>query len=411
MQSSGEDSSEIEVKPDGSWRVKSDNERRDLRQWHLPDGSLCLPDESEIKRKPEASKPANQESTGLKLGIRKNSHGIWEFNKHGLKNTLSSSDRVSEHLENSGPKVIPMSSSAAVSGRDGEDQSVNQDANGHFDLSVNNGMELDSISLNIDPTFGLATQNSSASAKDTEVIVLSDSDDENGVTAHGVIHSNGVNYAVNPPGIIESYHEEPLLVDVVGGSSCLHHFNPDDEFGMPLWLLPSTTQGASSFQLYGSNGDSTDPLANPHLTTVDCPISNGYMLATDTTNPATFMPDSTVGQSINNLNDSLVDYPLAFGGEDPSLQLFLPTQPSDACGSPNARNHPDMSNGLHGDDWISLRLGDGSGRSHGESGSSNGLNVGQQPQSREGALDTLAETGLFLFITHICTFTCVSLKN
>ncbi|CAO2812943.1 unnamed protein product [Amaranthus hypochondriacus] len=393
MHSCGEDSSEIEVKPDGSWRVKSDNERRDdLWQWHLPDGGLCLPDESEIKRKPEASKPANQESTGLKLGIRKNSHGIWEFNKHGLKNTLSSSDGVSEHLENSGPKVIPMSSGAAVSGRDGGNQSVNQDANGHFDLSVNNGMELDSISLNIDPTFGLTTQNSSASAKDTEVIVLSDSDDGNGVTAHEFIHSNGFNYAVNPTGIIGSYHEEPLLVDVVGGSSCLLHFNPGDEFGMPLWPLPSTTQGASSFQLYGSDGDNTDPLANPHLTTVDCPISNGYMLAPDTTNPATFMPDSTVGQSINDLNDGLVDYPLAFGGEDPSLQLFLPTQPSDACGSPNARNHPDMSNGLHVDDWISLRLGDGSGRSHGESGSRNALNGGQQPQSIEGAMDTLAET-------------------
>ncbi|XP_021734204.1 E3 SUMO-protein ligase SIZ1-like [Chenopodium quinoa] len=400
MQSCGEDTTEIEVKPDGSWRVKSDTERRDLRHWHLPDGSLCLPDEVESKQKPEASKPIKQEGTGLKLGIRKNSNGVWEVSKHGDTNTLSSGDRVLENLSNGGPKIIPMSSSATVSGRDGEDTSVNQDANGAFDFSINNGLELDSISLNLDPTYGLATQNAAAAAKDSEVIVLSDSDEENGMMVHGVIHNNGlmdngVNYAVDPH--TGSYQEDPGLG--VGGSSCLDLFNPaDDEFGLPLWPLPTTTQGASSFHLFGSDGDGPDTLSNPHLTSVNCSTPmNGYMLPPETAiNHMSFMPDSSVGQTYNDLNDGLVDNPLAFGGEDPALQIFLPTRPSDACGPTDARNQQDMSNGLRGEDWISLRLGDGGDRSHDESGAMNGLHTGPQPHSREGATDSLAETASFL---------------
>lgn len=400
MQSCGEDTTEVEVKPDGSWRVKSDIEHKDLRQWHLADGSLCLPDEVESKHKAEASKPIKQEGTGLKLGIRKNSNGIWEVSKHGDANTLSSSDRVPVNLENGGPKAIPMSSSATVSGRDGEDPSVNQDANGHFDLFVNKGVELDSISLNLDPSYGLTTQDAVAAAKDAEVIVLSDSDEENGMMPHGMIHcnglmDNGISYAVDPHGITGSYQEDPGLA--VGGSSCLDLFNPaDDEFGLPSWPLPSTTQGALSFQLFGSDGDGSDTLANSHLTGVSCPTSmNGYMLATETAmNPATLVPDSTVGHNCNDLNDGLVDNPLAFGGEDPALQIFLPTRPSDACGPTDARNHQDMGNGLRGEDWISLRLGDGGGRNHEDSGALNGLH-GQQPHSR-GAMDSLAETASFL---------------
>lgn len=36
-----EDTDEIEIKPDGSWRVKSSGQFKDLEKWHLPDGTLC----------------------------------------------------------------------------------------------------------------------------------------------------------------------------------------------------------------------------------------------------------------------------------------------------------------------------------------------------------------------------------
>ena len=41
MQSCGEDVTEIQVKPDGCWRVKPKNERGILAQWHNADGTLC----------------------------------------------------------------------------------------------------------------------------------------------------------------------------------------------------------------------------------------------------------------------------------------------------------------------------------------------------------------------------------
>ncbi|VAH92676.1 unnamed protein product [Triticum turgidum subsp. durum] len=42
IKSCGDDLSEIDVKPDGSWRAKGGAELKDLMQWHLPDGTLCM---------------------------------------------------------------------------------------------------------------------------------------------------------------------------------------------------------------------------------------------------------------------------------------------------------------------------------------------------------------------------------
>ncbi|KAJ4725993.1 E3 SUMO-protein ligase SIZ1 [Melia azedarach] len=189
MRNCGEDITEIEVKPDGSWRVKtrSESERRevvDLAFWHFPDGSLCAPTGGEDKPKVEISKQVKQEGVseghvGLKLGIRKNRNGLWEVSKPEDMNT-SSGNRLQERFEIHEPKVIPMSSSATGSGRDGEDPSVNQDGGGTFDFA-NNGIELDSMSLNVDPMYGFADKNPSAAVGNAEVIVLSDSEDENDI--------------------------------------------------------------------------------------------------------------------------------------------------------------------------------------------------------------------------------------
>lgn len=394
MQSCGEDTTEIEVKPDGSWRVKGDNERRDLRQWHFADGSLCLPDEEEAKHKPEASRPIKQEGTGLKLGIRKNSNGVWEVSKPTGTNTFSSSDRGLEKFENGGHNIIRMSSSGTASGRDGE-ESVNQGGNGNFDLTtVNYGVELDSAPSNLQPTYGFANQNNLAVARDANVIVLSDSDEDNDMVSHGTLHNNslldnGFNFALGPHGV-SGFEADPGVA--TGGSSCLDLFSPpDDEFGPSLWQLPTTTQAGSNFQLFGSIGDGSDDLPNPHLSSVNCPVSmNGYMLTSDVAlNPVGLVSDPSVSHSHNDLNDGLVDNPLAFGREDPSLQIFLPTRPSDISGHTDTRNQQDMANGLCGED-LSLRLGDG-GWSHGKSLAADG-----QQHSREGAMGSLADTASFL---------------
>lgn len=60
----------------------------------------------------------------LKLGIKKNSNGVWEVSKFGEINIFFLNDRVYEKFENCGFKVVSMSSSVIGSGRDGE-ESVN----------------------------------------------------------------------------------------------------------------------------------------------------------------------------------------------------------------------------------------------------------------------------------------------
>ncbi|KAG7950078.1 hypothetical protein I3843_13G094000 [Carya illinoinensis] len=408
MRYCGEDVAEIEVKPDGSWRVKTKNEseRRDmgdLAQWHFPDGTICVPD-AQVRPRVEVLKEIKHEGiseghTGLKLGIRKNSNGLWEFSKPEDMNT-SSENGLQERFANYEQKVIPMSSSATGSGRDGEDQSVNQDGGGNFDFSTQNGIEMESISLNVDSAYGFAGHNPSAPIGSADVIVLSDSDGEDDViVSSGTVYKNnptdagGVNFSVPPSGIGETYPEDPTLGV---GSSCLDIFN-DDEFGMPLWPLPPGTQAGPGFQLFSSDVDVPDGLVGLQHGSMNCSSSmNGYTLAPETDmGSAPLLSDPSIGRSDTDIIDGLVDNPLAFAGDDPSLQIFLPTRPSDAAVQTDMRDRVDVSNGVRTEDWISLSLGGGATGSNGESAAPNGLNSRELP-SREGALDSLADTASLL---------------
>lgn len=405
MRHCGEDVTEIEVKPDGSWRVKtkSESERRDpsdLCQWHNPDGTLSLPSDGE-KAKTEMMKQVKQEGISeshpvLKLGIKKNSNGFWEVSKPEDTN-ISCGNRLQDGFGNYEQKVIPMSSSATGSGRDGEDPSVNQDGGGNFDFT-NNGVEMDSMSHNVDSIYGIPDQLPSASIADAEVIVLSDSDDESPkFIPPGSVYKNhrsdggGLDFTVPPPVITDSYAEEPNLG--TGGNSCLGLFNGNDiEFGMPLWSLPSGNQAAPSLQLFSSDADVSGALG-----AINCSSPmNGYSLDPDTAmGSSALVPNSPVGQSYTDMNDGLVDNPLAFAGEDPSLQIFLPSKPSDALLQSDFRDHPDVLNGVRTEDWISLRLGDGPSGKNAESATPSGLNSKQQVPSRDSAMNSLADHGLY----------------
>ncbi|GJS31325.1 E3 SUMO-protein ligase SIZ1-like protein [Tanacetum coccineum] len=89
---------DIEVKPDGCWRVKPDGDYwkslGDLGQWHLPDGTLCVPTELESRPNPEA---LNQ-----------------EVRKPDNINSMSAGSKLPENFMNNGHKAIPMSSNATV---------------------------------------------------------------------------------------------------------------------------------------------------------------------------------------------------------------------------------------------------------------------------------------------------------
>ncbi|KAF7153219.1 hypothetical protein RHSIM_Rhsim01G0195800 [Rhododendron simsii] len=392
-----EDVAEIEVKPDGSWRAKADSDRRDLGdigQWHLPDGTLYVPDDVEASRKSEALKQIKQEGVSeghyspLKIGIKKNQKGLWEVSKHEDIHAVSSGNGR-EKCQNHGQNVVPMSSSATGS----EDFSVNQDGGVNFDFPANNGIELDHA-------YGFTSHNS-ALLGDPEVIVLSDSEEENdNMISSGTLYKNdqtdtgGSTFSVPPHVIADSYPEYPST----GVNSCLNLFNAnDDEFGMSMWSLPPDSQAGPSFQLFGSDADVSDALVDLQHSSINCPASmNGY--AGTAMGSATFVPESSNGRSNADVNDCLVDNPLAFG-DDPSLQIFLPTRPSDASMQPNLRDQPDVSNCTRTDDWISLRLGGGAISGHGETGAANGLNS-QCVQAKERAKNPLAETASLLLGTN-----------
>lgn len=392
-----EDVTEIEVKPDGSWRAKADSDRRDLGdigQWHLPDGTLYVPDDVEASRKSEALKQIKQEGVSeghyspLKIGIKKNQKGLWEVSKHEDIHAVSSGNGR-EKCQNHGQNVVPMSSSATGS----EDLSVNQDGGVNFDFPANNGIELDHA-------YGFTSHNS-ALLGDAEVIILSDSEEENdNMISSGTLYKNnqtdagGSTFSVPPHGIADSYPEYPST----GVSSCLDLFNAnDDEFGMSMWSLPPDSQAGPGFQLFGSDADVSDALVDLQHSSINCPTSmNGY--AGTAMRSAAFVPESSSGRSNADVNDCLVDNPLAFG-DDPSLQIFLPTRPSDASMQPNLRDQPDVSNCTRTDDWISLRLGGGAISGHGETGAANGINS-QYVQAKEGAKNPLAETASLLLGTN-----------
>lgn len=410
MLNCGEDVTEIEVKPDGSWRVKakSESERLDLgnlAQWHFPDGSLCASTNGDVKRV-ETLKQVKQEgfSDGpavLKLGIRKNRNGVWEVSKPEDTNT-SSGHRMKEIFGNPEQVVIPMSSSATGSGRDGDDPSVNQGGGGHIDYSTTNAIEMDSLSLNnVDLAFGYTAHNTSTQVGGAEVIVLSDSEEENdNLVSPAVAHLDNQNdtadgYSIPPPGIGDPYAGDHNLA----GNSCLGLFPNDDDFGMSsLWSLPSATQAGPGFQLFGSDADVSDALVHLQHGPINCTSSlNGYALAPDTAlGSSSLLQDSSAGRSDADLNGGLVDNPLAFGGDDPSLQIFLPTRPAESSVHNEVRDQANVSNGVCTEDWISLSLGGGAGSSNGDASTQNGLNTRHQIPARDNGKNTLADTGLLL---------------
>ncbi|XP_038894174.1 E3 SUMO-protein ligase SIZ1 isoform X1 [Benincasa hispida] len=406
MRHCGEDVTEIEVKPDGSWRVRSktESERRDLGDlcmWHSPEGIVCVSNE-EVKPKMEALKQIKQEGgsdRGLKLGIRKNSNGVWEVSRTEDINTFTSGSRLPDNYGSHDQKIIPMSSSATGS-RDGEDPSVNQDGGVNFDFSTNNGIELDSLSLNVDSTYGLTEQTPIAPVG--EVIVLSDSDDDNNIlispgTVYPSNHTDAgeVPFSMPPSGLTDAYPEDPTLLSA--GNSCLGLFNShDDEFGMPVWLPPGT-QGGAGFQLFSSDPDVSDALVDLQHNSINCSTMNGYAATQEAAiSPASLVPGSSIGRTDGDINDSLVDNTLAFAGDDPSLQIFLPTRPSDAPMQSDFRDEADVSNGVHTEDWISLRLGGDAGGSNGESRTSKGLNSRQHIPSTGGEINSLSDTASLL---------------
>ncbi|KAL1817125.1 hypothetical protein ACET3Z_019699 [Daucus carota] len=391
MQTCGEEVTEIEVKPDGSWRVKPVNDRRclgDLKQWHFPDGSLCLETAEEAISKSEIIKQVKEECPsgghiGLKLGIKKNKNGIWEVSK----TNDSSVSRRQDNIENIGH--IIMSSSITGSGRDGEDASVNQEGG-----STNNGIELDSVPANVGPIYEFTGQIQNAPAGDADVIILSDSEEENEpiISSVPISKSTGTNagftYEIPAQAVPDSYLENSAL-GPDGGSHLGYFSNNDDEFGLPL---------LSADQLFGPEPDISGAMLD--LPRDSLPMMDCYSLNAETASgSSSILPDSSLHNSRTDINDSLVDNPLVFGNDDPSLQLHS-SRPAESALQAGMNDQPIMSNNIPTEDWISLRVGNCRGRVYDEPPPVIGSNSQKQLHSKEGALASLANTASLLSDTN-----------
>ncbi|KAI5413158.1 E3 SUMO-protein ligase SIZ1 [Lathyrus oleraceus] len=410
MKNCGEEFTEVEVKPDGYWRVKAKNESEcrelgNLSEWHSPDGFVSVSTSGEDRRVETLNvkkEGVSDSPTGIRLGIRKNCNGVWEVSKPKDTNT-SSDDRLNADLGNNEVVVIQMSSSGTGSGLDGDDRSVNQSGGGHVEYSTTNGIELDSLChTNAGSNYGYTIPNTSAPMANAEVIVLSDSEDDDILLSPTVGCNNNNNqtddpvdaYSVPPPGNINPYAEDHNI----GGNPCLEVFgNPSEgDFGIPsLWPLHSETQATSGFQLFSSEVDVSDALVHGDI---NCSSSlNSYTLAPNTgLGSNTLIPNSSTDPSDTDLNGGLLDNPLALGGEDPSLQIFLPTRPAESSVQHELEDHNGVSNGVYTEDWVSLRLGGGAGGSNGDGSTPNDLNSRPQITSREDATDSLTDTASLL---------------
>uniref|UniRef100_A0A5B6ZMD3 Putative E3 SUMO-protein ligase SIZ1 n=2 Tax=Davidia involucrata TaxID=16924 RepID=A0A5B6ZMD3_DAVIN len=367
MHCCGEDVTEIEVKPDGIWRAKNKNEGRQLAQWHFPDGTMCVPTDkvsidlgnsSQIKQE-----SISERHTGLILGTNKNCERFQVINKPGDMCTLSLANILPVEFENHSQNFIPMSNSATLSGRDGEDLSVDQEGDGHFDLSSNIGNEHDSVSLNFDPIYGDASKDPSApAAGDAEIIALSDSDEENenfifAGTSHETeqVAVRGINYKISLPEVLDSWPVDSSFS--TDGSSCLNlkHNGNVSNVGMPHYTLPSVSQVSSGFQLFGSEVNLSDAYAQ--LSSIASPLPvNGYSLPPYMATGPPNIPDSSCCLNTK-INDTSVGNPLPFGGKDPSLRSFLPTRPAGTSGHSNLTDQAGKTNGVCTVDWISLSFG------------------------------------------------------
>ncbi|RRT65025.1 hypothetical protein B296_00027696 [Ensete ventricosum] len=376
-------------------------ESTDLSQWHLPDGTLCAITDAEgkpfmgnlryMKQKSPLERHFSSDS-----GMKSNPKRRPEDNR-----LPSFETPILGKLEYHCEDIINMSSSATGSYRDGEDPSVNQEVGGPFDLSLNNGHESDSLSLNLDPTYSIENL-TPAPLNDPDVILLSDSDEDNltriSPEIEYGIHPAGNNTISFPnhPGVSEKYSEN--IGPDTSGTSFLGLFNNTDEF--ETWPLHACPQSGPGFQLFGT--EVPDVLADSHSSLGCAPIC-GYGLTTNRgVEVTTQVQDLFNCHSDTGMPGSLGDNPPAVANDDRSLKNFLPSQPVGVALQDDLISGTDIGIGINSDDWISLRLA--AGGTHGDSTPSNGLTSWQQVTPKETGMDLLNDDGLYLPITNVNYF-------
>jgi E3 SUMO-protein ligase PIAS1 len=227
-----------------------------------------------------------------------------------------------------------------------------------------------------------------------DIIILSDSDEENvnlvpPETVYDTyrVNGSGSSLAVNP-GITDSYLED-LALDA-GANSCFGLFDTGvNDVGMSNWSYSSCTQAGPHFQLFNTDPDVSDAFIDLDHPSISCAVPmNGCTLAsTPAITSGGEVLDSLACDANVDMDVGLVDNPMRFVAEDPSLQTFLPVQPV----QPDLVHKPPVSNRAPTEDWFPLSLSSTSEsfgnhtRNHDQGAAKIGVDLRNQLGSNQGA--------------------------
>ncbi|XP_057852008.1 E3 SUMO-protein ligase SIZ1 isoform X1 [Cryptomeria japonica] len=443
MEGYSEDVTEVEVKPEGSWRPKLEGKIALAERWHLPDGTIApingeFSPRKELPVKVKIEKEGTSGHMSLKIGIKRNHDGCWQVS--GAKDMLSSGVNGSGKRGKLNQKVVPASSSATSTNRDDEDPSVNQEGSENPDFSVTNDAGFESPFLDFNNLDTGVRHGSSELPKEPEVIVVSDSEEDNVDTinisssarqAFGVsdAFAQGISVPLNSSEVLHDMVNTdcdgvPFIptnsTPVLGSfsepippqssiNSSLGFFGATgaefSEFPMPKWL--SRPQN-STFRLFGADADVSDGTANAHCTSVvrPTPVSSyGFDLGAreqqENTLVESMMPDYNQLQdcpfsSLNTEGNGDLDNSLRGETEDAPLQYFLPPQPARATIQTDYRDRVITSDDVQ-TDWISLSLGGGTNIDKTNYKESTSAACSRQQSTPEGdGLESLATASVLL---------------
>ncbi|KAL9258342.1 E3 SUMO-protein ligase SIZ1-like protein [Drosera capensis] len=305
MQNVGEEIIEIDVKPDGCWRVRKASEFMDLAAWHHPDGTAVL--SSSMSSKLDEQELSKDSS--LRLGIQNHN----------------------DRSENLDQKVITMSSADSGDDLENEAASINQNCSEQIGNLGNNASEVDSMLHNGCPMH--KADNRSCGVPD--VIFLSDSEDE-----VSLVYPESMSTAVLDP------DEKSSIPRQIPDASCASSIKKDDDDYLMAELLHTASVHSEPFcRLSDIDTNDSGAVVDVEPISVTCsPSNSGSLSLMFDINPGGPVSNSSVSHHDAASHSGLVKNHLDYVEENLSLQGSLLAQTSltkqlPVGSSSNVENH------------------------------------------------------------------------
>ncbi|CAK9271489.1 unnamed protein product [Sphagnum jensenii] len=462
MKHMGEDITEVEMKDDGSWRPKLEGEARLQEPWRTPQGSFVIAANGSNHHKPVSWQPplmpvkveeglSSHEQASLKLGMKRMHDGVWAIN--GFKHPNGWADAgPSKRLK----PVANISRSTDVNEEQEDgDRSVNQEASEKAAVYSDDGDEVAFPVKMGDASTGMwQSTGGDVENGDTDVIVLSDTDEEE-AGEDTVLGSSGAPVYMGSDGLGHGTTQSPnIAAEDLHDLHDLHAESPglalapDRETGLALSSgslhfkhLPdrrmdsfTNNEEGLGLQLENSNfwssqmrnissgpfgyyGGSDPPSISHHpLPTRPTPVQVAAGMGFALPSPPPHREDSIRGSSWRRYSQPSHSLPYASAehngggssdsgrGASPSesaLYLFLPPQPARVPVQSNSQEALMAEEEEVDNTWFSLSLG--GGRNGIDSAlpshipSSPSQEVYGPPLKARGGLDTISSTGAVLF--------------